>query len=146
MNSTPNAPEDVKIFQAPPDIDTLFETYASIASQIEDLNTERQKLLDAATPPEIKIILDNINAHYNNTEQRLAQRFKEIETLIKQYIVAIASTYKHGTWQAVYYNGRITWDSKALEGFAVAHPEINAFKKTGEPSVQMRRVKYTLNT
>jgi len=43
--------------------------------------------------------------------------------------------------EAVYVKGRISWDNKALDGYAAAHPEIGAFRKQGDPSVSIRGVK-----
>jgi len=43
--------------------------------------------------------------------------------------------------QAVFSKARTTWDGKKLEGYAVAHPEIEKLKKTGSPSVAIREVK-----
>jgi hypothetical protein len=39
---------------------------------------------------------------------------------------------------AMYTKPRVTWDSKGIEGFSVAHPEINVFRKVGEPSVSIK--------
>ena len=33
---------------------------------------------------------------------------------------------------------RITWDTKRLDGYAVVHPEIEQFRKTGKASVRVR--------
>ena len=40
--------------------------------------------------------------------------------------------------QAVVSKGRVSWDDKALLGFALAHPDILAFRREGEPSVSLR--------
>ena len=48
----------------------------------------------------------------------------------------------HGRYlMAVWSKPRVTWDSSGLAGYMVAHPEIEAFKKTGKPSVSIRKVK-----
>lgn len=43
--------------------------------------------------------------------------------------------------QAVFSKGRTTWDTPALAGYAIAHPELNKLKKVGKPSVSIREVK-----
>lgn len=40
---------------------------------------------------------------------------------------------------AVWSKGRVTWDGKGLGGYMVAHPEIEAFRREGKPSVSIRR-------
>jgi hypothetical protein len=42
---------------------------------------------------------------------------------------------------AVYANGRVTWDNKGLQAYAEWHPEVDKYKKVGEPSVSIREIK-----
>jgi len=60
---------------------------------------------------------------------------------IKQSVLEIKESVKGSLLHAVYATGRASWDTKALEGYAVAHPEVFQFKKIGEPSVSIREVK-----
>jgi len=60
---------------------------------------------------------------------------------IKQSILEIKESVRGPLLHAVYAAGRASWDTKALEGYAVAHPKILQFKKVGEPSVSIREVK-----
>ena len=40
--------------------------------------------------------------------------------------------------RAVYVTGRVTYDSKRMEEYAQAHPEIREFRKVSSPSVSLR--------
>jgi hypothetical protein len=42
---------------------------------------------------------------------------------------------------AAHDNGRMIGDGKSHTGCAVAHPEVEAFKKTGNPSAGIRKVR-----
>ena len=42
---------------------------------------------------------------------------------------------------AQYNHGRVTYDSKRLDGLALAYPAINECKKTGDPYVVLKPVK-----
>ncbi len=42
---------------------------------------------------------------------------------------------------AVFSQGRVTWDTKGLDRFALSHPEVVKFRKQGTPSVALRIVK-----
>ena len=57
--------------------------------------------------------------------------------------VFVREDLKGSLLHAIYAAGRASWDTKALEGYAVAHPEILQFKKVGEPSVSIREMKET---
>ena len=53
-------------------------------------------------------------------------------------VKAAGETVKGDRLMLVYGKPRETWDTKALTGYAAAHPEIERFKKVGEPTVTVR--------
>jgi len=62
----------------------------------------------------------------------------QLEGEIKALVIADGVSVKGTRLHAVYSRGRVTWDSKSLDGYAVAHPELASFRKEGEPSVTIR--------
>jgi hypothetical protein len=88
---------------------------APVAQQIADLEAELEPLVDA------------LNRQINALTA-------EIETAV----ICEGESVKGERLQAVFAKGRVTWDSRALVGYAAAHPEIERFRKTGEPSVTIR--------
>lgn len=56
-------------------------------------------------------------------------------------VIASEDTVTGEKLQAVFSKGRTTWDTKKLEGYTLAHPELNELKKTGKPSVSIREIK-----
>jgi len=50
-----------------------------------------------------------------------------------------ASVQSKVGYKAIYVKGRITWNTKALIGYAIAYPEVEQFKKVGKPSVKINR-------
>lgn len=63
-----------------------------------------------------------------------------MEKGIKESVLSIGEPVKGEFLQAIFIKGRVSWDTKGLDGYAVAHPEILIFKKTGEPSVSLKKV------
>ena len=63
-----------------------------------------------------------------------------MEAEIKELVKATGATVKSTFLMAVYAKGRISWDAKGLDGYAVAHPEILYMRKEGDPSVSIRRI------
>lgn len=119
--------------------------------QIKSLMEEYQKSLrllnsttqykDEATKEVMEIIkdkLDEINAYYDPYLQELLKFINETEPKIKELVVAHGSTVSIPGIKAIYNKGRISWDTKGLDGFMVAHPEIIAFRDVGKPSVSLR--------
>jgi len=69
------------------------------------------------------------------------QKIESLTKGIKNSVLLLGESAKGSRLHAVYAKGRVTWDGKLLQGYAAAHPEIEAFKKIGEPSVSIRASK-----
>lgn len=89
--------------------------------------------------PDLKDRYDEIQIEL---EALMPRRITNIE-LITEAILAKKVSIKGEKLQAVFSKGRTAWDSKKLEGYALAHPELNELKKIGKPSVSIREVKDT---
>ena len=57
---------------------------------------------------------------------------------IKEEVLTRGESIKGDPLSALWVKGRHTWDGKGLAGYAVAHPEIKAFEKVGQPSVTIK--------
>ena len=109
--------------------------------QIIESNREyHHKLRIEALPEDVKTALDKIDLEFNAKQAEVGKEISELEAEIKQDVLHIGSTVKGTYKMAVWNKARVTWDNKGLEGFMVAHPEIVAFRKEGEPSVTIRKV------
>jgi uncharacterized GH25 family protein len=86
---------------------------------------------------ELDALDEEIKPLLNVSELRVA----ELEEEIKQEVLKHGATVKGARVQAVYYKGRISWDSESLDRYAAAHPEVMQYRKQGEPSIQLRVIK-----
>lgn len=102
------------------------------------LEADRQADLNLALPPEVKATLEAINRSYDERLKDLDDSISRLEAAIRVAVLAAGQTVK-GVYTAVFNKGRVSWDTKALDGYAAAHPEIAQFKKAGDPSVSIRR-------
>jgi hypothetical protein len=86
----------------------------------------------------------DLKERYDEIQQELEvltpRRFANIK-LITAYVLGKQESVKGELLQAVFSKGRTSWDTKKLEGYAIAHPELKELKKTGKPSVSIREVK-----
>jgi hypothetical protein len=71
------------------------------------------------------------------------QRIEELEEEIRQEVLKHGATVKGARVQAIYFKGRVSWDTHSLDRYAAAHPEVMQFRKQGEPSIQLRVMKKT---
>ena len=70
--------------------------------------------------------------------EELQNQIKELENEIESQILLIEESIKTDELDAIYNKGRESWDGKILKGYAVAHPEILAARKIGNPTVSFR--------
>ena len=89
----------------------------------------------------MKADLAAIDLEYAPMIEEAEARCAALEQQVKAAVLAHGATVKGARVQAVYIKGRVTWDAKALDGYAVEHPELFAFRKEGAPSVSIRTVK-----
>ena len=104
----------------------------------EAVKLDKQAAIDSILTEEIKNQLRDIDARFDPITEKFNTTIDAIEADVKQMVLNIGSTVK-GVYMAVYNRGRVSWNTKALDGYAAAHPEIEQFKKTGNPSVSIRR-------
>lgn len=115
-------------------LDFLFDLKCSLAIQEAD----RQKEIDAIYTPEIKAQISEISNKFIEKTQLINNQIAQIEAEIKADVLVLGKSLIRNHFKAIYIKGRESWDTKALDGFAAAHPEISQFKKIGEPSVSIR--------
>lgn len=104
------------------------------------LNIQKKEAINKVLPPEIRAELAAIEIEFGDQIEAITQTLAVLETEIKLGVIALGETVKEGGYQAVFTKGKTSWDSKKLEGYALAHPEIAAAKKVGDPSVSLKRV------
>ena len=117
-----------------------LDLLSSCRNGMDELNSEKQKLINTILPDDIKQKLNDIDAEFKIKLDALTNQISEIEAEIKQDTLHIGSTVKGSFLMAVWNKARESVDMKQLKGYAVAHPEVNSMIKTGEPSVTIRKV------
>ena len=104
------------------------------------LEGERTRKIDEITADLAPEILA-ANEKYDSMTLPLRDRIHEVDNYIKSQVAKKCETVRGAFLMAVYSKPRVTWDGKGLLGYMVAHPEIEAFKKVGRPSVSIRKIK-----
>jgi galactose-1-phosphate uridylyltransferase len=121
------------------DIYGKIEQYSDLCFGIDAINQEKQALIDQVLTPEIKEKLAEIDAEFDPKAEDLAQRRSMLEAEIKQEILDAGRTIKGTFHSFVWSKPRVSWDTKALDGYAAAHPEVAQFRTEGSPSVSVRK-------
>ena len=71
----------------------------------------------------------------------LVPKIAALEQQIKDVVIAGGASVKGTHLQAVWSKGRVTWDVKALDGYAEANDAIKQWRRVGKPSVSIRETK-----
>lgn len=119
----------------PPDVSQMLDELANVRSRVEQIAAAKQAFIDALLAGHADA-LDAFDAQASQISARAA----ELESAVKAAVASGGKTVKGASLQAVWAAGRVSWDSKGLEGVAVVMPEILKFRKVGEPSVSIRPV------
>jgi len=117
-----------------------LDRLSEMQAQADVMRAHFDKLRADVMTPEIKQALDDIAAEESTALDALNGGIAELTAEVKADVTNFGATVKGDYLMAVYNKARVTWDNKGLDGFAVAHPEIAAFRKVGEPTVTLRKV------
>lgn len=102
---------------------------------------QKQELINSILTDEIRAKLAEIDAEFADKVQTVGAAIAALEAEVKQAVIQNGESVKATFLHAVWMKGRTSWDTKSLDGFAAAHPEILAFRKEGEPTVSIRAVR-----
>ena len=126
--------------------DTLALEKTDLEKKIE---ADRLKKIFELFPPEVQKALAAIEAEakeqkaaldleYVGKGEAVDANITGLEEKIKEAVQAGGQSVKGRYLQAVWSKPRVTWDTRQLDEFASAHPEILPFRKEGKPSVSIR--------
>jgi uncharacterized protein YifE (UPF0438 family) len=97
------------------------------------LEAERAKIM--AT---VEAELAALEARYGQPLEEANREVAEREAELKAQVLRLGGSARNDRVQAVYYRGRVTWDSKGLAQYAQANPELERFRRVGPPTVVVR--------
>ena len=99
---------------------------------MEELMTKMEKLAI------LKREYNSKKSKFDNDTSDLQENIKALEDEIEVEVLKLQKSLKGQGIDVIYNKGRESWDGKILTGYAVAHPEILAAKKIGQPTVSFR--------
>jgi hypothetical protein len=89
-------------------------------------------------PPDEAARVQAIVQEFAEREAELKAAIASSEQLVKEMVLATGATAQGTYLQALIIAPRVTWDTKSMAVYATLHPEVLAYRKVGEPSVQIR--------
>ena len=92
--------------------------------------------LDALTP--VQPALDALETDMKPRVDALSAAAEAAELAVRQAVVAFGRSHWRNGIKATFYRPRVTFDNKALQEYAVTHPELEQFKKVGQPTCAIK--------
>jgi len=118
----------------------MLEQLSEFYAQLDVLQLQKADLLDTVMPPEIKQAVEDVNAEFADKETAVRENMADLEAQVKQAVIDDGETAKGGVLQAVFNKGRVSWDSRKLEGLMIAFPKLQEARKQGNPYVAIKKV------
>ena len=72
---------------------------------------------------------------FEHSHEKVYKMIEDMMAEIKDEVLKRGSSQKSQCLEVRWSKGKTTWNGKLLEGLALAHPEINAAKNVGKPTV-----------
>jgi len=127
------------------EIKQKLDQLAEFQSERDVAMLEKQRLLDEVYSAEIKSRIAEIEAEFLGKAEAVSENIDALEAEIKQAIIAHGASVKGSVLHAIFAKGRVSWDTKSLDGYAAAHSELLMFRKVGEPSASIRMANQNKN-
>lgn len=111
---------------------------SELKSQLSLKNADKQALIDSVMTQEIKDKIREIEDEFSENTEHITQKMTLLEQDIRNEVSKLGETVKGDYLMAVFSKGRTSWDTRAMDGYIITHPELEQFRKVGDPSVSIR--------
>ena len=121
------------------DINNKLDELAELYAQRDLSEMDKKRLIDTVMTDEIKAKISEIEAEFLGKNEAVFEKITLLESEVKELVKQNGASVKGQFLHAVFTKGRVTWDSKQLDGLMIAIPELVQARKEGEPSVSLRK-------
>lgn len=118
----------------------LLDKLADFQAMKDVLALDKQKLVDTVLTDEIKAKLAEIDAEFSEKAQAVDANAALVEAQVKTLVAGIGKSVKGKYLHAVLSKGRVSWDTKKLEGLMMIVPNLAEARSEGNPSVSIRKI------
>ena len=109
--------------------------------RLDAIRLTKQDMKDKILTPEMIQKMEDLDAEFEPAENLVAEEIQRLTDTIKMQVIKHGESVKGEFMQCSWVKGRTSWNSKGLEGYAVANPDVLRFKKVGNPSASIKKNK-----
>jgi len=122
------------------EIVAMLDKLSELEAQQDALRLKKTELINGVLTEEIRQQIADIELEFSPDEKALAEVIQAMNDMVKKATIVHGGSVSGAHRQAVYCEGKVSWDTKGLEGYAAARPELLAFKKQGLPYVSIKSI------
>lgn len=121
-------------------IQQMLDQLAEFQAERDALQLQQQEIINTILTPEIQKRVEEVTTEFALKAQAVNENIDALTTAVKSEVLKGGATCKGSHLMAVWVKGRISWDSKKLDGMMALVPGLAAARSEGEPSVTIRRI------
>ena len=118
------------------DVVVLMNKHVEMKRQLDQLESEKQRLIKEAMPADVRQKVKDIEAEFEGKAEAAQAALEKSEEEIKAGVVSLGKSLVVKGLKANYFHGRVSWDAKGLETVMKKNPEIASviaqYKRTGK--------------
>ena len=107
-------------------------------SAVNEIYAEKQVLIESLYTPELKQKIQDIENEFKPKAESMNNSITNLETSIKADVIQSGETAQGDQLEAVFASGRKSWDTKGMDEAIKVLPQLEQFKKQGDPYVTIR--------
>ena len=118
------------------DLIEQMDAIADTEIQLDLIIADRETLKNKQIPLSIQAELESIDLEFEPKIETIKDNIKERKEQLKSLLMKYAKPIKSKTYSWT-YEPTIEWNSDALDGYALTHPEILWMRKEGKPTTRL---------
>ena len=79
--------------------------------------------------------MENKQLEFDYSVRELSQKIDDLKDEIRPEILVREESVEADVMKVQYRKGAVKWDTKWLDGYSVDHPEIEKYRRVGQPTV-----------
>lgn len=121
------------------ELEALLQDLSEAQKQRDLVVHSRDQARTDAIPTEVARALADIDVEFAPMLFSVGERATEAEVKARAHVLANAAGGKAAGIEALYCEGRTTWDTKGLDKAMKLIPGLSEYRKTGEPYCTIRK-------
>ena len=119
-------------------IEGKLNELAELQAELATLKAKQQRQIDVllGMAPTFRKAYDDVQIQIESCNDVI----KDQTATVKDAVLVLKETVKGEGLQAVYSNGKTSWNTDQLLGYAKTHKAVLEMKKEGDPSISIRKV------